>query len=311
MGNLRPVLIIGLVFLGYMLWVQWQKDYAPAPQPPAQQSQPQTGVPSVPEQTPAHAATAVDLPEPIDSPQAQSGAGVGTLPGADTSPVAGPFVSVTTDVLNVEIDLVGGTVVSARLLDYPVKQKEPEIKIDLLAAQGDHLFIAQSGLLSHQEAPNHTSKYSHSATSYELADGESELRVPLTWKSETGIEVTKTFVFRPGEYEISVLHEVNNQSGESWSGSRYDQLQREVPGEEDNGGFSNPGRYSFVGIGFYNPEDKFEKIKFADVADEPYKKTTRDGWLAMIQHYFFAAWIPPSEEDARPSRDCSGVGIYG
>jgi YidC/Oxa1 family membrane protein insertase len=105
-------------------------------------------------------------------------------------------------------------------------------------------------------------------------------------------------VFRPGEYVIAVLHEVNNRSGESWSGSRYDQLQREVAGEEDDGGFSNPGRYSFTGIGFYNPEDKFEKIKFTDVADEPYKKTTRDGWLAMIQHYFFAAWIPPSEEDA-------------
>lgn len=33
MGNLRPVLIIGLLFLGYMIWVQWQKDYGPAPQP--------------------------------------------------------------------------------------------------------------------------------------------------------------------------------------------------------------------------------------------------------------------------------------
>jgi YidC/Oxa1 family membrane protein insertase len=296
MGNLRPVLIIGLVFLGYMLWVQWQKDYAPAPQPPAQRTQPQSSIPTVPDSIPADTNGAVDLPNPVDAPQNQ--ADVSALPGAETSGNERRVVSVTTDVLNVVIDLVGGTVVSARLLDYPVKQKEPDIKVDLLAAQGDHLFIAQSGLLSHQEAPNHTSTYSASATSYELSDGESELRVPLTWISETGVEVTKTFVFRPGEYEIPVLHEVSNKSGESWSGSRYDQLQRAVPGEEDNGGFSDPARYSFVGIGFYNPEDKFEKVDFDDVAEEPFKKTTRDGWLAMIQHYFFAAWIPPSEEDA-------------
>jgi YidC/Oxa1 family membrane protein insertase len=307
MGNLRPVLIIGLVFLGYMLWVQWQKDYAPAGQPPAQQSQAQSGLPSVPEQTPAQDGSAVDLPEPVDVPVDRSAAGA--LPGAEPPPRERTVVSVTTDVLQVEIDLEGGTVVSARLLDYPVKQKEPDVKVDLLAVQGNHLFIAQSGLLSHQEAPNHTSVYSAAASSYELSGGEKELRVPLTWASETGVEVTKTFVFRPGEYEITVLHEVRNRGGDSWSGSRYDQLQREVPGEEDNGGFSDPGRYSFVGIGFYNPEDKFEKIKFDDVADEPYKKTTRDGWLAMIQHYFFAAWIPPGDEEITYSTQViSGTG---
>ncbi len=131
----------------------------------------------------------------------------------------------------------------------------------------------------------------------------------MTWTSGTGVQVTKTFVFKPGEYQIEVVHEVKNSSGESWSGSRYDQLQQEIPGEEDNGGFSDPSRYSFVGIGFYNPEDKFEKVKFEDVAEEPFKKTTKDGWLAMIQHYFFAAWIPPAEEDTSYSTQViSGAG---
>ena len=31
MTNLRPVLLLGLLFLGYMLWVEWQKDYGPKP----------------------------------------------------------------------------------------------------------------------------------------------------------------------------------------------------------------------------------------------------------------------------------------
>jgi YidC/Oxa1 family membrane protein insertase len=297
MGNLRPVLIIGLVFLGYMMWVQWQKDYGPAPQPPTSttQSQVQDDTPSVPSSIPNSTAAPADLPEPVDQSQSQVAGDSNSVgnPGKSTL----PFISVVTDVLDIEIDPVGGTLVSAQLLDYPLRQKEPDNKVNLLGAEGDRLFVAQSGLLSRQQAPNHTSQYRSEKTRYVMEQGATELRIPMTWTSENGVEVTKTFVFRPRSYEIEVIHEVFNNSGESWSGSRYDQLQRVIAGEEDNGGFTNPGRYSFEGIGFYNPEDKFEKVDFDDVADEPYKKTTSGGWLSMIQHYFFAAWIPPAEEE--------------
>jgi YidC/Oxa1 family membrane protein insertase len=295
MGNLRPVLIVGLAFLGYMIWVQWQKDYGPAPQAPAPQTQLQSDTPAVPSTPAERSAAAVDLPEPVDRQQGQRSSSE-TVNAADAGD-ENAVISVRTDVLDVEIDLVGGTAVSAILLDYPVRQKEPENKVRLLTPRGDELFVAQSGLLSHQEAPNHTSYYSSEINQYELTKGAEELRVPMTWASDNGVQVTKTYVFRPGEYQVRVLHEVDNKSGESWSGSRYDQLQRSVPGDEDSGSFTNPGRYSFVGIGFYNPEDKFEKVDFDEVAEDPYKKTSKGGWLAMIQHYFFTAWIPPAEEE--------------
>jgi len=64
MGNLRPVLAIGLVFLAYMLWVEWQKDYGRKPLPaqasPASESSGRS-VPSVPGE---HVA---DLPEPVEA----------------------------------------------------------------------------------------------------------------------------------------------------------------------------------------------------------------------------------------------------
>ena len=295
MGNLRPVLIVGLAFLGYMIWVQWQQDYASPPQVAAPQTQVQSDTPAVPSTPAERSASAVDLPEPVDSQQSQlnSSDSVSTPVSGDESPV----ISVKTDVLDIEIDLVGGTAVSAFLLGYPVRQKEPENKVRLLTPRGDEMFIAQSGLLSHQDAPNHTSQYSSAITEYELSEGATELRVPMIWMSDNGVQVTKTYVFRPGEYEVQVLHEVSNKGRESWSGSRYDQLQRSVPGDQDSGGFTNPGRYSFFGIGFYNPEDKFEKVDFDDVAEDPYKKTSKGGWLAMVQHYFFTAWIPPAEEE--------------
>ena len=206
------------------------------------------------------------------------------------------LIRVNTDVLEVGIDPVGGTVVSVRLLDYPVKHENPDVKVELLRPNGANLFIAQSGLLSKQDAPNHTSEYRTTAYEYTLSEGDSELLVPLTWTSEDGIEVSKKLCFQTGKLRSRCSAPRQNKGSADLVGNRYEQLQTAVPGDEEDAGFTNPGRYSFFGIGFYNPEDKFEKIDFDDVADEPYTRNQQKGWLAMIQHYFFAAWIPPAKK---------------
>jgi YidC/Oxa1 family membrane protein insertase len=298
MGNLRPVLIIGLVFLGYMIWVEWQRDYGRASQPAVP-----TGTPpsSLSEQVP-------DVPAAADLPPADEQSAVPQLsqPGAEAQPTddatAGaasePRIKVTTDVLELEIDPVGGTVAAATLLGYPIDLDLPEQKVRLLEPAGPAMFVAQSGLLSQQPAPNHTTPFRFARQEYTLKDGADRLEVPLLWAAETGQKVTKTLVLYRGRYDIDVHFRLDNGSSETWVGSRYDQLQRTAPPDEDSSGFTNPQSYSFNGIGFYNPDDKFEKIKFEDVGDTPYKVTTRSGWLAMIQHYFFAAWIPPAAEEA-------------
>ncbi len=296
MGNLRPVLLVSLIALGYFLWIEWQKDYGQPPASAVNTPAASAGDLSTPgnAELPALNADNNDLPQPLDpvsSPSAATPANDGAAMQAES-----PTVTVTTDVLKLEIALQGGTVVSAQLLNYPVVLEQPQNKVNLLQASGDELFIAQSGLLSHQPAPNHTANYASAKTEYRLADGADEVRVPLTWQSEDGVQVTKTFVLKRGQYDILVRHQLVNNSASAWSGSRYDQLQRSVPGDRDTGGFTNPTSYSFRGIAFYNPEDKFQKVDFDDVADEPFNRVTDGGWLAMIQHYFFAAWIPPAEE---------------
>ena len=296
MGNLRPVLLMGMVFLAYLLWVEWQKDYGPPPTAPATTTSADPGATGVPSEPTSQVD---DLPVPgqlIESGSAD--AHQAGLPTADTPEQAqrAQLIRVTTDVLAAEIDLVGGTVVSAKLLNYPVELKQPEVKVSLLNRQGNELFIAQSGLLSRQSAPNHTSLYESDKTNYMLADGAEEVVVPLTWRSEDGVNVRKTLVFKRGSYEVDVSHQLSNQSGQPWSGGRYEQLQKAVSPDTEGSSFTDPGSYSFRGIGFYSPEDKFEKVKFDDVTDDPFQKTTDHGWLAMIQHYFFAAWIPPGEE---------------
>ena len=296
MANLRPMLFMGLLVLAYLMWVEWQKDYGVKPQ-----SQPQTATEA--------ASTSFDAP-PVPGPGAPTAPTSGDLPAPDaglvsseqeaiSEPVmtgAGELVTVTTDVLEVEIDLIGGTIVSAKLLDYPVELKVPGIKVDLFNSAGPELFIAQSGLLSRAAAPNHTSTYQADTLDYTLGESADEIRVPLTWTDGNGIQVTKTLIFKRGKYDIGVRHTLANHGDQSWSGSRYDQLQRSVIEDKDDGGFTNPGRYSFFGIGFYSPGEKFEKVDFDDVASEPYQRSFSDGWLSMVQHYFFSAWIPPKTQ---------------
>jgi YidC/Oxa1 family membrane protein insertase len=294
MAQLRPMLFMGLLVLAYLMWVEWQKDYGVQPQTQATTEFAQTSADSL--TVPATRDNSV--PQAGDLPVAD--AGVASVGQPTDSPAAlqsgSALVTVKTDVLEVSIDTVGGTVVSARLLDYPVKLEVSEIKVDLFNSGGPEMFVAQSGLLSRAAAPNHTSTYQADTLAYDLGQTADEIRVPLTWSDGNGISVTKTFIFKRGKYDIAVRHTLSNSSGQSWSGSRYDQLQRSVISDRDDGGFTNPGRYSFFGIGIYSPDEKFEKLKFDDVAKEPYQRTFSDGWLSMVQHYFFAAWIPPGAE---------------
>lgn len=292
MGNLRPVLIMGLVFLGYLMWIEWQKDYGPAPQP--------RGTETTALETPAESQADVpvlDMPEPEQAQDLPVAPSTPSASPAAEAASAGDTVRVTTDVLDVRISTIGGTIVSATLRNYPVDLDKPDTLVELLQSNSERLFIAQSGLLSKQDAPNHTSPYQPEANEYTLSAGQGELRVPLRWTSADGLVVTKTFVFTPGHYDIAVEHTLDNRADQAWTGSRYEQLQQSIPLDEEKAGFTNPGRYSFYGIGFYDPENKFEKIAFDDVADDPYRVNSERGWLAMIQHYFFAAWIPePAEE---------------
>jgi len=294
MANLRPMLFMGLLVLSYLMWVEWQKDYGTQPQSQtvAEFADTAVGVPSLPVPQDDSVPSAGDLPEP------GAGTASATQEAISQAVMTGEseLLAITTDVLDVRIDLTGGTVVSARLLNYPVELEVSEIKVDMLNRSGPEMFIAQSGLLSRESAPNHTSVYQANTMQYTLGQSANEIHVPLTWDDGNGIQVTKTFIFERGNYDITVRHTLSNESGQSWSGSRYEQLQRSVITDKDDGGFTNPGRYSFFGIGFYSPDEKFEKIDFDDIASDPYQRSFSDGWLSMVQHYFFTAWIPPEAE---------------
>ena len=123
MANLRPMMFMGLIVLSYMMWVEWQKDYGPQPSavtPATQTTQSSFDAP------PPVVAQDDSIPFVGDLPQPES-----TASSMDQQTTAQAEMSsenslllVTTDVLEVGIDLAGGTMVSAKLLNYPVELEQ-------------------------------------------------------------------------------------------------------------------------------------------------------------------------------------------
>lgn len=275
MDNARFVLIVFFFFLSIMLYQQWQADYGPKPAA----SSSQAGV---------SPAANPDVPVSADS------AGSPESTSAQTENlISRQRIQVKTDVVRMEIDTEGGDIRLLELLDYPVAKDAPNSPVQLFTDK-DLVFVAQNGFIGDDAtAPNHHSQWQAQATSFVLAEGQNELRVPLTWTSPQGVTVTKTYILNRGSYDVHLEQQVANNSPNLWTARQYVQLQRKDPGDKNKDQMVR----TYTGGVLYTPEDKYKKITFKDMAGENLDAKAKDGWIAMIQHYFVAAWIPPSGEE--------------
>ncbi|WP_017461668.1 membrane protein insertase YidC [Dyella ginsengisoli] len=296
MNQTRTFLLFALVAVAYLLWNAWEKDYSPQPALPAVAAAGTAATPA--------AATTADGSVP--------GASVPTTPALPSNEVAKPatgdkaqLITVTTDVLRLTIDTRGGSLVRSELLDYPVTprtKKDPDpAPIRLLDDTGSHFFAAQDGLISGTgAAPDHRALFQSTQASYTLAKGQDALNVDLTWTDPSGLKVTKRYTLHRGSYVVDLSQKIDNGSAKPWTGNAYRQLQRVVPPAPVHSNFlakfSDQSRYSFFGAAWYSPEHKFDKLAFDKFAKEPLNQPVTGGWLAMEQHYFVTAWLPPAHE---------------
>ena len=288
MNQTRTFLIIAWLMVATLLWMQWSRERA-APAPAS---------------GPAAAALATDATVP-GAPSAPA-AGDGSVPTAPASapvpaamsatPAPAPgnaAVTVTTDVLRLVID--GGNVRRAELLQYPQEPGAPE-RVVLFDDAPATFFEAQSGWVSNTgPAPTHSAGFvPEGAAQLALAEGTDSIAVPFVWTGADGISIRRTYTLHRGQYAIDVRDEVINQGSTPWAGHVYRQLLRVPPVVKR--GFTRPESYSFHGAAWYTPGDRFEKRKFDDFADKALNKESTGGWIALLQHHFFAAWIPQDED---------------
>ncbi len=279
--QIRPYLLAGLGLVLILLWQAWQRDY-PARVPAVDVAETTQGG--------ADPAVQPDLPPSPQSVTAGASAPVPTLPTMQAPVSQAPSVLVETDLISARISLDGGDLRNLELLRYPVSLEQPDKAFHLLQERPDNFFIAQSGLLAANGAPNHHSRFVADREDYRLADGADELRVRLDWQSDTGLRASKTYIFHRGSYLVDVLFQVENASGAPWSGRMYGQFQRGIP--EDTGGRFI---YTYTGGVFSSEEKPYEKVDFDDMAAQDVGRSVTGGWAAMIQHYFAAAWIPDNK----------------
>jgi YidC/Oxa1 family membrane protein insertase len=300
MPNIRMMLWVALAAILYLNYDAWMRDYgAPAASSSVSQpaatgnpasAAPGAAAPSLGDTVPQAAAPAASL-APAPAPSAA------VAPAAGDAAAAGSEITVRTDVLEMHINLKGGELDQADLLQYPLRKDAPDVPVRLLNQDSaNSWYVLQTGLLngdSAQSAPTHLVTWSAPQQHFTLAAGADELRVPLSWSDGAGLAVTKTFVFKRGAYAVGLDYDVRNTGATVRNLAPYSQILRHW--EHASRSYFDVESYSFKGPAFYDG-NKSTDLKVEDREDSHFAATATNGWIASLQHHFVTAVVPPAGE---------------
>jgi YidC/Oxa1 family membrane protein insertase len=288
MENQRLFLFIALSVVILLLYNAWQDQYGPKPsvpsvsqttQPSANQAPAQTtpGIPQAVPQTPGE--------QPATTPATQ-------VPSTVQALSSQKQIHVHTDLLDVVIDTVGGDIRRVGLKHYPEHVDTPDKPVLLFNDQLPRILIAQSGLLS-SSGPSfdHRVVFSADNTQYELSPASDAIAVTLTHQDSSGIVLHKTYTFYRNRYVIDMKESIDNASAKDWAGRFYQQFQSTEVASKST------FIHTYTGGVVSTQKQRYEKIKFKEMKDwKPEDTFNQGGWVAMIQHYFLGAWIPPQDQ---------------
>ena len=200
------------------------------------------------------------------------------------------------EVLEIAIDTYGGDIVGAKLLKHlDKKQEEGGKPLSLLKRSKGRVYEARSGIIGANATDTAVGRpqFYAAATNYEFNYGDEVLNIDLLTNID-GVKITKRFQLNRDGYDIKVQYLINNSSLSDWSGSFYGQIKRDSnPPSSEGPAF---GMKSYWGAALREPEKNYSKYSFDDLNDGAIKTTIQGGWVAMLQHYFVSAWIPPSDD---------------
>lgn len=252
-----------------LLWDGWQRTQHPVVQQTAS---------AVPAQAPLPTAAK-------DQPKSSA---IEQMANAQPLYKSGKSIQVTTDIFSAEINTIGGDIRKLELLKHRAA-KDSNQPFVLFQKRESHTYITQSGLLG-EGLPNHNTEYATQEDKIQLPEGKDSVQLKLLATTTSGAKVAKIYTFHRGSYVIDVSYEIDNNGSAPLSPSAYFQLVRDTEKPAGDSKFVP----TYVGPAVYTDESKFKKITFADIEKNKanYPKDANDGWIAMLQHYFVAAWLP-------------------
>ena len=281
MESQRLVLLFVFMFSVFMLLDAWQRDQPSAPPPAAQ---PDTTEKAGKADATAKGAQAVpSTPTASDKPVAQA-----SVPKPATPRSQGKTVRVETDVVVAQVDTLGGGLQRLELKQHrdTLDKAKPFVLFD---AAGEHAYAAQSGLTG-GKLPNHHTLFQSAEDAVQLADGSDHVEVRLRAPEVDGVQVTKIYRFRRGSYLVEVGFEIANKGAspiEPWA--YFHLVRNSKPPAGDSAMLP-----TFTGFAVYTEKEKFQKITFEEVdkGKAAYPRESKDGWVAILQHYFLGSWLP-------------------
>ena len=288
----RTILIGGMGLVAWMLVIQWNQfeDQNVALEQSYSESQTnyESSFDSV--TTSTGSANSDELPQLQSVPESS-----GLLDLALPTPNEN-FITAQNDVIEIVIDPIGGDIVSGLLLTHFDKKLEDGGQpFPILQNSRDNTYVARSGLIgpSGTDTAEGRPKFSIASTNFVLNDDQDTLNIDLVL-NDSGVRIVKRFTLSRNSYDIGVQYIINNGSSSDWNGTFYGQIKRDAkPPLTDVSGFS---MQPFLGAALRQPEKNYAKFDFSDIEDESVKTSIEGGWVAMVQHYFITAWIPPADE---------------
>ena len=277
MDTQRLILFFVFSFSLLLIWTEWEKEQRPKPAPVAAGTLQPGVVKAVPGAVPTPITAA---PKPA--------AMTAVPPPALTT---GEIIQVNTDLFVADIDTLGGSLVKLELLKH--RETNDQSK-NLVLLGPEHQYFAQSGLTG-DGGPNHRTLWRALPGERTLGEGQKSLELRLAAEGKDGLSVEKVYTFKRDSYIVDVALELRNGGGAAVAPHAYFQLTHD--GKQPAGGSSlaqSFGAQSFNGFAQYTTDRKFEKVQFSDIdkGKVDHAKQATDGWIAFVQHYFVAAWVP-------------------
>ena len=278
----RTILWVIFAFSMVLLWDKWQvhngkqATFFPAPV-------------TTPVAAPAAPAPSSSVPSASALPEASAVPADSQLPGeAPAAPaVARENIAVTTDVLSLVFDGEGGTLKHAEMRKY-ADMADKSKRFVLFDESAQRVYLAQSGLID-GNFPNHKTVMHFVPGPKTLQEGQNDLQIRFESPEVGGVKLIKTYTLKRGAYDIAVQHEVVNTGSTAVKPKLYVQLTRD--------GNAPPGESSmystFTGPAVYTEAKKYQKVEFKNIekGKAEYEKSSTNGYVAMVQHYFASAWL--------------------
>jgi len=220
--------------------------------------------------------------------------------------------NLSTDALDLVVSADGGDVVSASLPKFPVRLDTPDQPFRLLENNNLRRYVAQSGLIGPDgiDASGNRARYASQGVTNN-GDGSHTLTLAWTGNDSLGMQVYKRFTAHDDRYDIDVSFDIRNGGSSVASVTSFAQLKRDnTQAPDGNTGF---GVSPYLGAALTQPDERYTKLSFSDLNDEPFSKRLPAGWVAILQHYFVSAWIPSQQtsHDYFASQLSNGDNVIG